>query len=222
MTEPTYGGQPTPSDTSQQPGYGQPTYDQPYGQAAPPGYTQPGYGQPAADQPGYGQTYGAPVATWSPPPPAYGGYGSAPRRTFGVIGAILAIVGGAALVVGFTAVAWYSAGGRDIKYQALHDAMQLPGADSFGKLYFTWLGWALIAASVVIALLANVPTGAAATLRLLGLVVGIGSAVVTIFALKTGIGSFADVFKHTAVGLYLVLAGFVVAGIGAAVGPRRV
>jgi hypothetical protein len=226
MSEPTYGGQPTPNETSQQPSYGQPASDQPYGQAAPPGYVQPGYvqpgyGQPAADQPGYGQSYGAPTSTWSPPP-AYGGYGSAPRRTFGVVGAILAIIGAAALVVAFTAVAWYSKSGTDLKYSSFHDAVQLPGADAFAKLYFTWLGWALLAASVVIALLANAPTGAAGLLRILGLIIGIGSAVVTIFALKPGFNAFSDVFKNTAVGLYLVLAGFVVTGIGAAIGPRRV
>jgi hypothetical protein len=220
MSEPTYGGQPTPNEPSQQPSYGPPTHDQPYGQAPTPGYAQPGYGQPA-EQPGYGQSYGTPTSSWSPPP-AYGGYPSTPRRTFGVVGAILAIVGGAALVVGFTAVAWYSRGGSNLKYSTFHDVVQLPGADAFAKLYFTWLGWALLAASVVIALLANAPTGGAGLLRILGLIVGIGSAVVTIFALKSGGDSFSDVFKNTAVGLYLVLGGFVVCGIGAAIGPRRV
>ena len=51
---------------------------------------------------------------------------------------------------------------------------------------------------------------------------GLAGAVLTFFALYNDGTSLHDLFKYGGVGFWLAIAGFVIAGIGAVVGPRRV
>jgi hypothetical protein len=78
----------------------------------------------------------------------------------------------------------------------------------------------LLAAVVVFSVLGNVPSRLHALWRVLGIVVGFGSVAVTFFALYHGI-SLSALSKIGSAGFWLALAGFFIAGIGAAIGPRR-
>jgi hypothetical protein len=199
MTEGNYPGGP-----SSTPGYGE--SDQGYGPRA--GQSAGGYGAPA----GYGAPGGDPYAT--------------PTRrddTIGVAGMIIAAIGIAAMLVSFLALKWEK-GGPDSKFSKIHDALSagLPGVNGLSKAYFGWLGWALLVVVAVIALAANLPTPVSPALRILGLLLGLGGAVVTLFAIKVGSNdSFSYDIKHGGIGYWVAIAGFVVAGIGAVIGPQR-
>ena len=71
--------------------------------------------------------------------------------------------------------------------------------------------------------MANLPTPASPALRFLGLLVGLGGAVVTLFAIKLGhvLTNSATTSSTRGVGYWVAIGGFVVAGIGAVIGPQR-
>jgi hypothetical protein len=243
-TQPQPGyGQSDPGYGQPQPGYGQPPPQPGYGQPPPqPGYgqppPQPGYGQPPL-QPGYGQPqpgyvqqpapYGQPAAGQPAPygnQPGYqtsylGQVGSYPgvgkyRRKFGIVGAIIVIIGAVVLIVSFTALSWVHPGTE--KFSKLHQFSRQAGTPGFQHTYFGWLGWVLVVVALLVGVAANAPTPVHGVLRTLGILVGIGAAVCTFFALKTG-STFNAVFHHGGVGFWLAIVGFLIAGIGAVVGP---
>ncbi|MDT4943700.1 MAG: hypothetical protein QOH14_433 [Pseudonocardiales bacterium] len=234
----------------QQPGAAQP------GAAQPPRHEQPPAeeGQPQSEQqPEYAteQPYGQQQADFgrsSPPPPSgyfgaqppFAGYRPPPRPgpRFGVVGAVLAALGAACLIVSFTAVNWFSGSTRNspAHFSNVHDVLNV--LDRFGhvaarpaQLYFGWLGWALLAAVLVLAVLAVVPSPLSAVSRLLGFLVAVAGIVMTFLAIKltkgtlaleaNTRGSYGEWLKHARIGFYLAVAGFLLAGIGAAFGPRR-
>lgn len=207
-------GQPQPYAQPQPSPYGQPQ-PQPYGQQA-----QSGYGQ--QQQPAYGQQQSA------YPQPGSFNYGARTNsgRAYGVVGAVLAVLGAAAVVVAFTAVKWYDQGSlkfNDIKDNLDHFSSQ---ASFLPKAYYSWLGWVLLAAALVLALVAAAPTSGAAAARGLGLLVGLAGVGATLWAVDYAQGihgapSYSEFIKHAGVGFYLAAAGFLVIGIGAAIGPRR-
>lgn len=193
-------------------GYGQPD---PYSQ-------QPGqYGQPAQGGPSYANPQYGPGSYGRPPSGAAGGR---PRKRFGLVGLVLSVVGAAAVVVAFLAsIDWGKS--SNTTYSKIHDLLSGAPSDqvtTLAKLYFSWLGWVLLAAAFVLALLAALPTPAAGVLRTLGLLVGLGGAVVTFFAIKLATDAgFIDYLKTARVGFYLAIAGFVVIAIGALIGARK-
>jgi hypothetical protein len=235
----------------------QPPYppQQPYGQ---PEYGQPEYGQPQYGQPQYGAPppgYGAPPPGYGAPPPGYGAP-AAPRTglRLGVPGLILALVGAALLLVSFLAVNWFttandSAFGGNAHFSDIHDHLGTIKAESQGlaeptwiaSAYFGWLGWLLLALTIVLAILANLParglSGLGRGLGLLAALVGIG---LTFWAIKLltltsaasqlpgaersqidAFDSYSYYWNHVGIGFWLAVAGFVVAGVGAAIGARR-
>jgi len=210
----TQGGYP---GSGQQPGqYGQP---------------QPGYGQPP--QPGYGQPqggYGQPGSPYAGRPP--GG------QSFGVVGAVLAVVAAVAGILAFTATNWFSGGGNS-KFGDVHDVLtqldKIDAANGISVLYFSWLAWVLLAVGVIAALVANLPSSASGPLRALGVVVGVAGIVITLLAIKivskgsaggqvsNAPAGYGDYLKEAAKApsLYLSLGAFLLVAIGAAIGPRR-
>lgn len=184
---------------------------QPYGQQ--PGQPQPQYGQPIAGQ------YGPPEGAYGRPPG---------QLTFGVVGTVLAAVGAASGVVAFTAVDWYTLGAKDSSshYGEVKKVLdQLGGtASGISKLYFGWLGWALLAVAFVVAVLANMPSSSAGPLRALGVIIAVASIAITFWALKflsTSSPGYSHYLDHARIGFYLALAAFLLIGIGAMIGPRR-
>ena len=211
------------------PPYGQPAYggQEDYQQSGYQGYpAQGGYSQGVYQQTGYQQSgYHQPQGAYKYPQQAWG---TGRRERVRVIGLLGAAVGAAALIVGFTALAWYRIADHDIKFRDIHRTLDQPGVPALPKAYFGWLGWVLVAVVVVSAALASLPIGSLAlTFRIVAPVAGIIGMVVTLLALSSywdNTRSFlADVgdFKHGAVGLYVTLIGFLVAGLAGIFGPRR-
>jgi hypothetical protein len=244
-------GQPygQPQQPYGQPGYGQP--QQPYGQ---PQYGQPPqpYGQPGQPQ----QPYGPPGQPYGQPPqpgygqPAYGqpAYGGAPpaaparpasELSFGVVGAILTLVGAALAVVAFTATNWFKIEGEKGDFSdtrralnRIDDAVQ--AASGVAHAYFGWLAWTLLAVAAVLALVGQLPTPTSRLFRTLGALAALAGIVFTLLAVnlisRPGIArragapdSWLDWLKNAGKqpSLYLALGGFLLILIGALSGPRR-
>jgi hypothetical protein len=203
---------------------------QPYGQD--PGDPNYGaYGQPAQ--------YGQQVQPGQPGQPAQPGYGPGDQRRaavanaygdpigsgakFGVVGATFAGIGGVLLIIAFTAVDWISQG-RSSSFGDIHDAMAAnsDGATGVADAYFSWLGWVLVIAVLVVAIAATLPTPASGPLRALGAIIAAAAIALTFFAIQLSDGlPYSSFIKHASVGFYLAIGGFLLAGIGALAGPSR-
>ncbi|HZC72319.1 MAG TPA: hypothetical protein VE442_16610 [Jatrophihabitans sp.] len=245
------------------PQYGQPPpqYEQPPPQyEQPPQYGQPGqqygqYGQPLqyGQQPQYGQPpeYGSQPGYPAPS-------GAHPGQRFGIAGAIFILIGTAAVVLGFTVLHWFRNGdkrsffatiGNDSTFSKISDGYDslkssLANAQGgrfehdvhtgIGPTYFGWLGWVLLAAAFILAVLAVVPTAMAPLFRVLGVVVALGAVGLTFWAvyivritgqLKALLGtqtpSYTDFLSHAFLGFWFTAGGFLLIGIGAGFGSRR-
>lgn len=218
--QPQWGGYPGGNYPQQgQPGYpGQQDYQQGgYGQG---GYQQGGYPQSGYPQQPGGYGY----------QPGWGGYGTQRRETVGIVGLAGAAVGAILLIIGFTALKWYDIGGQEFKVNDLRKSLDRSGAPGFPKAYFSWLGWALLVLVVIAAVLASLPIGPSAVIfRTVAPVLGVVGIVITLLALNNYWDKAQDanpgldlgLVKHSAVGLYVTLAGFLIAGVAGVFGPRR-
>jgi hypothetical protein len=195
-----------------QPPQGQGQYGPPQGQGQ--------YGPPQ----GPGQ-YGPPQGGYAPPPPAP--YGApAGRRTFGSVGLAVTALGAIAVILAFTVFDWFRDFGRNSHFGDLKKVVDAADSSGFGftpsKLYFDWLGWVLLVAAVVTAVLASLPIAASRVWQAVGLLVGLVGVAMTFVAIKLGDrGGYSTYLKHTNVGFYVAAAGFLVLGIGAAIGSRK-
>jgi hypothetical protein len=207
MTGPGYG----PPPEYGQGGYQEQHPTQQFGQ--PPYGQQPQYGQ--APPPEYGRPYGG----GTPNP-----YGRSPvTYEFGVVGTVTAAIGAILIVIAFTAVDWTN------QFSPSHsgdvsNALDAAGNNAGGlaKAYFGWLGWLLLVVTVVLCVAACSPSPAAQALRAVGAIAAAISIAVTFFAIRFGaFGPFADYLKHARLAYYLAMIGFLLAGIGALIGPRR-
>ncbi len=156
-----------------------------------------------------------------------------PSQTFGVAAALVAAVGAVLVVLAFTRVNWFTGATSSdpAHFGNIRALLDTSGgsAATLAKAYFDWLGWALLVVAVLSAILAAVPTVGAA-FRVIGPVVALGAVVLTFLAiqlLKSGItadhalSSYGDYLKNARLGFYLALAGFVLIGFGAALGPQH-
>jgi hypothetical protein len=156
------------------------------------------------------------------------------RRSFGLPGAILAIVGAALVLVAFRFLDWYDvAGGTDSAGNATFGKLRST-ADQLGdagaaRAYFDWLSWVLVIALVVAGIAANLPVPAADGLRVVGFLVGLIGAGATYFAIaqlhNAQVSAGAE--KHNLLynstwGLWTAFAGYLLGAIGAGLGPRTV
>jgi hypothetical protein len=184
------------------------------GYGPPPEHGPGGYGQ----QPQYGQQYGQPPYGQPPNP-----YGRSPvTYEFGVVGTVTAAIGAILVVIAFTAVNWGKTGGTKFSDigSRLDDAG--PYASGLGKAYFGWLGWLLLVVTIVLCVAACAPSPAAQALRAFGAVVAAISIAVTFFAIRLGVNdAYSDDIKNVRIGFYFTIAGFLLLGIGALIGPRR-
>ncbi len=180
------------------PRYGEPQYEPPTAR----------YGVPADRRAAMANAYGAPV-------------GSGAR--FGVVGATLAGIGGVLLVIAFTALDWLSVRGSST-FGDLGDTLDVNGAaNGLARNYFSWLGWLLLVLVVGVAILANLPSPASGPLQALGAVGAAAGVAITFFAINlySDGQAYTEYLKHARLGFYFALAGFVLAGIGALVGPTK-
>jgi hypothetical protein len=199
--------------------YGQTRHNPAPGQQ--PGYPpqQPGYGQPGYGQPGYGQ-------------PGMGPRGPYPPQnadSFGIVGTVMALLGGVVLVVSLTALDWFAdfGGTRSGGNATFGDVSDVVGnssaAKGFASAYFGWLAWVFVIVVVIAGVLASVPSPALRVFRIIGVVVGFAAAGLSFLAIQLFDNtSYLEYLKHARIGFYFAVIGFVVAGIGAAIGPRHV
>jgi hypothetical protein len=153
--------------------------------------------------------------------------------SIGVVGLAAVVLGAVLVLVSFTALSWYGGGrGADsagaAKFGDLHTLATAVAGSGLGRTYFSWLAWILLILVIVIGLAANIPSPGTGALRGIGLVVGGAAAVLTYLAVAKLFdavhalgGTQVGVFDHAQPGLYLALAGFLLAGVGAAIGPKR-
>ena len=242
MTQP-YGGQPE-YDEQGRPRYDDPTrqYEQPYGQQP---YGNQQYGQQQSGDPQYGnqqygqqpygnqqygqqqygqqqpqqpQQYGRPG--YSPTAGAYGApVGSGAK--FGVVGVVFVGVGAILLIIAFTALNWGKTDGTS--FSNLHRALdRVTGLSGLSTAYFGWLAWTLTIVLIVVGIAANLPSPASGPLRALGGIVGAAGIAFTFLAINFGGGiSYGETLKGARFGFWFAVAGFLLAGIGALIGPQR-
>ncbi|HEV7192591.1 MAG TPA: hypothetical protein VGN35_05225 [Jatrophihabitantaceae bacterium] len=180
-----------------------------------------------------------------PPPPAYAPQPMGPVTTqfarldpgpsqkFGALGFFFTLIGTASAVVAFTAVDWFD-GNRSSSFHSVHNVIDAARAVGVGsppvaRAYFSWLGWALLAAAILTALLAATPT-IGGPFRVVGIVVAAGAVVATFVGIKvfndsallgTAYRGYGSYLRHARAGFYLAVFGFVLIGVGAALGTSR-
>jgi hypothetical protein len=150
-----------------------------------------------------------------------------PRESAGVVGLAAVAVGALLLIIGVTALNWYTVLGQPGKLKDLGNSAKDIDAGLM-KAYSGFLVWILVLAVVASAVVASMPSGAATLFRIITPVLGVLGVVITLLASSsfwskakdTGLQD-AGVFKHTQIGFYLTLLGFLVAGIAGVFGPRR-
>ncbi len=230
--QPQWGGYPGGANYPQQ---GQPSYSE---QPSSPqqqgnysgGYQQGNYpgGNYPQQQGGYGyQQQPQPQPQQSSWSSSYGER-SGDAASVGIVGIAVAAVGALLLILGISALDWYSAEGDKIKLSDVHDGAKQIDAGLM-KAYGGFLVWILLVLVVVSAVVASLPIGSpAVAFRIVAPVLGLLGVVITLIALNSFWSKAKDagstdvgIFKHSAIGLYLTLLGFLVAGVAGVFGPRR-
>ena len=141
------------------------------------------------------------------------------RDSVGVVGVVLVVVGAVLLLIAFTTLTWYEVGSRaSITFGTLHDLSTRAGGARAPRWYFGWLAWLLLALVVVVGIAANVRSALSVPLRVVGLLTGLAGLAATYWALHKVVTP-ASVFDHARAGVWFAFAGFLVAGLGASVGP---
>ena len=232
-----------------------------YGESQPGGY---GQGQPGPAQSQYGQNqyaqnqyaqnqygqqnYGAPAGTTASSTGRF-------NVTAGVLAGIAAVLGILSLFV----LGWYrdnynsvSGGGNassGSKFSKIHDALQsaqnqIDSNPSAGKYvhfglaptYFSWLGYVLIIAAVILAFIAAAPLGGAVVLvKFVAAIVALAGLGATFWAidlisfdaaLRGQLGNdapsgYGDWLKHTSFGAWAMMLAFLLCFIAALLPPKR-
>ncbi len=142
----------------------------------------------------------------------------------------LIVLGAAAVIASFVRLDWYDTGNRaadtvgDSRFTDLRHNVDAVGGTPIAGAYFDWLGWALLGAVVVLGIAACLGTRASDPLRVAGFVTGLAGVVATFYALgqmvhAQGLGT-SSIWRNSGFGLWLTVAGFAAAALGAGLGPR--
>jgi hypothetical protein len=152
------------------------------------------------------------------------------QRGIRPLGVGVVLAGAVIVLASFRFLDWYDIPGQatdtthSVTFSSLENsADQLSGATVTGT-YFDWLGWLLLIALIVVGVGANVRSNFADPLRASGFVLGLLGAATTYLAMAryfSATGSDHNVFYNSSWGLWAALSGFVVGGVGAAIGPGR-
>ncbi|HEV7205007.1 MAG TPA: hypothetical protein VGN18_10370 [Jatrophihabitans sp.] len=154
-------------------------------------------------------------------------------RAFGVRGAAFVVIGGTFVVLAILGLSWYAVeDGADTAGSGFTFADLKANADQLSapiaSAYFDWLAWALLVAVVLVGFAATLPTKVADVLRVLGFFLGVVGVAATFYALaqlfnaqRAAGGSDHGVWHNSTLGTWAALGGFLLAGIGAVLGPRR-
>lgn len=186
-------------------------------QAMPPAGQQPGYPR---QQPGYPPQQGQPSRQ-----PPINPFGTTSNESFGIAGTVLALLAGVVGIVSFTALDWFTATGPQglRSFSDLHDAADRSGFAGFASAYFSYLAWLFLIITVLAAVGSSFPSPAVRALRIIGVVVGVAAAGLSFLAIRLSDGAdYSQFIKHASVGFYLAVIAFLLAAVGAAIGPSRV
>ena len=142
------------------------------------------------------------------------------------VGLLIIALGAATVGIGFGALPWV--GSNDVPFANIWLSFAQLGVGVTGNTdayhyalaYFHGLWIILLVAASIAALLANLPTHLHQRLRAIGALVSFGALVATFFSLPAVYGGFG-VLSQTPTGWYVTMAGFLVIGLGATLGPRR-
>jgi hypothetical protein len=189
----------------------------------PPSETEadPHYGQPPAQFSEPGTQAAPPTVPAVPPVPAVP---ARPPVRVG-FGAVLASCGLIAVMLAFTTLAWFDK--ASAKFPEIHARLSDRSRyyNGWAQAYFGWLGWLLVAAVFLLACIANTSVRWSRWSRVAGAVLAAAAIGLTFRALNLFINSvptYSDYLGHARSGFYTALAGFLVMGVGAAIGrPRR-
>jgi hypothetical protein len=154
--------------------------------------------------------------------------GARATGSIGVPGIGLLLAGVVLLLVSFTAVDWYPGSNQPsavahIGFTDLHHLSAASTSVAIAKAYFGWLAWVLLILVIVVGFAANLPGPASNGLRAAGLAIGVAGAAVTYLALDklAGWAGSGRAFDDAQAGVWLAIGGYLVAGLGAVLGPRR-
>ena len=153
----------------------------------------------------------------------------AARRTIGVPGVVLVLLGALCVLLAFRFLHWYDVpaahdSSGDVTFSKLHASADQLGGAGVAAAYFGWLAWLLLLAGIALGVAANLPTGLADPLRVVGFLVGLLGTAGTYYALAqhfNATGSPHGIFHNSTWGTWAALAGFAIMAVGSALGPRR-
>jgi hypothetical protein len=147
------------------------------------------------------------------------------RAGIGTAGLGVTLAGGVLVLLAFTTLDWLSFRG-DSTFAQITARVHVMGpyASGLAIAYFNWLGWVAFGVVLVVAVLAALPTSHSTPLRVIGLLLGVGAAVLTFWSIKlsaTSAPSWSDTLSSQRLGFYAAVVGFLLMGAGAALGPSR-
>jgi hypothetical protein len=201
------------------------------------GPTQPPSGPEStpAQQPGQGwQPAPGQAAAMGPETTRLARLDPGPSLGFGVVGALIAAVGAVTVIVAFSALDWFTknsitrGSNAHTHFSDIHQLLNVADTIAAGtaKVYFAWLGWALLVVVAAFALLANLPSPLTNAFRIVGAIAAAAAIAVTFAAIKlvdtsASAADYSDFLKHASIGFYAAVAGFLLIGVGAVVGPTH-
>jgi hypothetical protein len=157
------------------------------------------------------------------------------RGRIGAPGIGLMVIGALLLLLSFTRLEWYKtpkATGDSvakITFSELHHNLNSfpdQGRPAASVAYFGWLAWVLLIALIFVAFAANLPTKASDGLRMLGFFLGLVGVAVTYYTLSRYAEATHDLFGTSSgaldnadLGIWCALGGYLLAGVGGALGP---
>jgi hypothetical protein len=147
------------------------------------------------------------------------------RAGFRAGGLAVTLAGAVLVLLALTTLDWLSVRG-DSTFAQISARLHVMGpyASGLAIAYFNWLGWVAFGVVLAVAVLAALPTAHPAVLRVAGLLLGVAAAALTIWSVKlsaTSVPSLGDTLSSQRAGFYAAVVGFVLMGVGAALGPSR-
>jgi hypothetical protein len=177
---------------------------------------------------------------WTPEPPGQPQMGPVttkfakvdpgPSQTFGWLGFGMSVIGSVMVLVSYTALTWVRVGSYAFPdlHQAINQDQLINSLNSdvalvhpVAKAYFSWLGWAILVLVAVCAVLAATPA-LSGPFRVITPLLAAAAIALTLVAIDiTNEYGYKSWIKDSGVGFYLAMVGFLLVGIGSALGTSR-
>lgn len=161
------------------------------------------------------------------PPQHQNPFGTEGNEQFGIASMVFSLLGAILLIVCLTALDWFSVdfdrGNLSLTFGDIKDKLNADSLSGFASAYYGWFAWTFLLISVAAAIGASFPSPALRALRVIGVVAAFATAGLSFLAIQvTTTRSYTDWFADARIGFYLAVVGYILIGIGAAIGPRKV